>query len=233
MNLANCHFSSFVHFFGVIGLRPYYNNIGEEDNMCGGSPLIRIVFFLFVSGVHMFCVGEIHRGGIIYTLVLPSVMGLFFVVVCLSRFRWRGDSQGRRYIYSRSPLFEPDLFFVLCSHFCSRCRGDSHGAEILILSFSPLWTEILSIFEGVHFSVFWGLSFIRACWWGAYYHRGGWPPILYIYSLRHFLTTKGALIDGDGYPPKNPQNGSKKGDKLIKNHSNLMSKIDQKTRFLM
>jgi len=27
-------------------------------------------------------------------------------------------------------------------------------------------------------------------------------PIMYIYSLRHFLTTKGALIDGDGYPPK-------------------------------
>jgi len=30
-------------------------------------------------------------------------------------------------------------------------------------------------------------------------------PILYIYSLGHFLTTKGALIDGDAYPPKNDQ----------------------------
>jgi len=30
------------------------------------------------------------------------------------------------------------------------------------------------------------------------------PTTMYIYSLRHFLTTKGALIDGDGYPPKNP-----------------------------
>jgi len=27
---------------------------------------------------------------------------------------------------------------------------------------------------------------------------------MYIYSLRHFLTTKGALIDGDGYPPLPP-----------------------------
>jgi len=39
---------------------------------------------------------------------------------------------------------------------------------------------------------------------------------LYIYSLRHFLTTKGALIDGDGYPPKNPKKGSKKVTKMIK-----------------
>ena len=39
---------------------------------------------------------------------------------------------------------------------------------------------------------------------------------MYIYSLRHFLTTKGALIDGDGYPPKNPKKGSKKGDKMVK-----------------
>jgi len=39
---------------------------------------------------------------------------------------------------------------------------------------------------------------------------------MYIYSLRHFLTTKGALIDGDGYPPKNPKKGSKKGSKITK-----------------
>jgi len=40
---------------------------------------------------------------------------------------------------------------------------------------------------------------------------------MYIYSLRHFLTTKGALIDGDGYPPKNPKKGSKKVSKKMKN----------------
>ena len=37
----------------------------------------------------------------------------------------------------------------------------------------------------------------------------GPTPILYIYSLKHFLTTKGALIEGDGYPPKNPKNDPK------------------------
>jgi len=38
-----------------------------------------------------------------------------------------------------------------------------------------------------------------------------------IYSLGHFLTTKGALIDGDGYPPENPKKGSKKVIKTVKN----------------
>ena len=45
----------------------------------------------------------------------------------------------------------------------------------------------------------------------------GLTPILYIYSLGHFLTTKGALIDGDGYPPKNPKNDPKKVTKMMKN----------------
>ena len=55
----------------------------------------------------------------------------------------------------------------------------------------------------------------------------GWfvaTPILYIYSLRHFLTTKGALIDGDAYPPKTPKKGSKNGQKLIKFRSKKQSK---------
>jgi len=47
--------------------------------------------------------------------------------------------------------------------------------------------------------------------------HSGLAYYMYIYSLRHFLTTKGALIDGDGYPPKNPKKGSKKGHNLIKN----------------
>jgi len=59
------------------------------------------------------------------------------------------------------------------------------------------------------------------------------PYYMYIYSLRHFLTTKGALIDGDGYPPKNPKNDPKKGWKMTKNWSKLSSKKCQKQRFLM
>jgi len=61
----------------------------------------------------------------------------------------------------------------------------------------------------------------------------GLTPILYIYSLRHFLTTKGALIDGDGYPPKNPKNDPKNHSKMIKIWLKLMSKNDQKQCFLM
>jgi len=56
---------------------------------------------------------------------------------------------------------------------------------------------------------------------------------MYIYSLGHFLTTKGALIDGDGYPPKNPKKGSKKVSKWVKNWSKLTSKNTQKWWFLM
>jgi len=65
------------------------------------------------------------------------------------------------------------------------------------------------------------------------YHRWSGAPILYIYSLRHFLTTKGALIDGDGYPPKMPKNDPKKHSKTVKNWSKLVSKNDQKVCFLM
>ena len=41
---------------------------------------------------------------------------------------------------------------------------------------------------------------------GVGYGKGMPSPIMYIYSLGHFLTTKGALIDGDGYPPKMTKN---------------------------
>ena len=47
------------------------------------------------------------------------------------------------------------------------------------------------------------------------------------------MTTKGALIDGDGYPPKMPKNDPKNHPKTVKNHSNLVSKKCQKTCFLM
>jgi len=65
------------------------------------------------------------------------------------------------------------------------------------------------------------------------YHMGGVPHYMYIYSLGHFLTTKGALIDGDGYPPKNPKNDPKNHSKMIKIWLKLMSKNDQKQCFLM
>jgi len=56
------------------------------------------------------------------------------------------------------------------------------------------------------------------------------PTTMYIYSLGHFLTTKGALIDGDVTPPLPPLKWVKKGSKIdqklmkmeVKNHSKIM-----------
>jgi len=59
------------------------------------------------------------------------------------------------------------------------------------------------------------------------------PYYMYIYSLGHFLTTKGALIDGDGYPPKNPKNDPKMTPKNTQIWSKMRSKKGQKMQFLM
>jgi len=45
----------------------------------------------------------------------------------------------------------------------------------------------------------------------------GHPYTMYIYSLGHFLTTKGALIDGDWGGSKNYPKTQKSDQKLIKN----------------
>jgi len=42
------------------------------------------------------------------------------------------------------------------------------------------------------------------------------PYTMYIYSLRHFLTTKGALIDGDWGVSKNDPKTQKSDQKFIK-----------------
>ena len=54
---------------------------------------------------------------------------------------------------------------------------------------------------------------------------------MYIYSLGHFLTTKGALIDGDWGGQKTVnfhQKGSKMSEKITKTDRKMRSKIDQK-----
>jgi len=75
---------------------------------------------------------------------------------------------------------------------------------------------------------FWGLPFSHGPWGMVIYHKGGEGYYMYIYSLRHFLTTKGALIDGDGYPPLPPLKWVKKGSKKcqfsLKNDDEKVSK---------
>jgi len=71
--------------------------------------------------------------------------------------------------------------------------------------------------EGVILALFDG-TMVRPLGIGDTVMRGrAYPYTMYIYSLGHFLTTKGALIDGDRYPPKNPKKGSKKVTNLVKN----------------
>ena len=60
-------------------------------------------------------------------------------------------------------------------------------------------------------------------------------PILYIYSLGHFLTTKGALIDGDWggqFFAIFHQKGSKMSEKISKIDQNLSSKMSEKNVIL-
>jgi len=69
----------------------------------------------------------------------------------------------------------------------------------------------LCTFNGLHFDpilvTFLGHQFSHGLSGVVWYTGRSGTPILYIYSLGHFLTTKGALIDGDW-------GGSKKGQNL-------------------
>jgi len=192
--------------------------------------------FQVVSGVLLFtCRGDYTGWRIIYYSRSPLSEPDFSVFVLMFDFcnSCRGDSQGGDIIVT---LVLPSLILLLCVilfFLFHSCRGDSQGVYIFVTLVLPPMKPESCILAFMHFDHFWVLSFARACWWGTYYHRGGWPPILYIYSLGHFLTTKGALIDGDGYPPKSDQNDPKKVTKMSENWSKFESKKWQKSRFLM
>jgi len=119
--------------------------------------------------------------------------------------RFTGRSQNL--VLSFSPLWTG-------THFCrgwipifNSCRGDSQGSVFVSILVLP--TVILRHPKLGHL---WGILIYTGL-------RDGWschPSYMYIYSLGHFLTTKGALIDGDAYPPKVTKKGSKKGQKMIK-----------------
>ena len=119
------------------------------------------------------------------------------------------------YYYSRSPLSEPE-FYGFCLCFCFlKCRGDSQGSQVLNTLVLPPMNRKTLICVFCRFEHFWHLHEMGPQVMMSIIIGVGWPPILYIYSLGHFLTTKGALIDGDGYPPKNDQNWPLKS---LKNH---------------
>jgi len=109
---------------------------------------------------------------------------------------------------NRNPSFVIRVYFILC-----------------ILPFCICG---LPFYAFCRFDTFGGCHVIGAPGDDVIIAYGVGTPYMYIYSLGHFLTTKGALIDGDGYPPKNPKNDPKNHSKLIKIHSKLVTKNGQK-----
>jgi len=64
------------------------------------------------------------------------ISGIVFVLFMSGRLHRRGDN------FSNSVLPSLNRFYLLCfsCRLSSRCRGDSQGAVLYVLSFSPLWT---------------------------------------------------------------------------------------------
>jgi len=114
--------------------------------------------------------GEIHREEmLIYTLVLPSLEPVFFFLFVFFFF-----------YYMSGRFTSESLFVTLVLPFMNRKNDVFYG-----LVFWPLlWAFYLPhIFLWLP-AVVWVTQWPRPCY-------------MYIYSLGHFLTTKGALIDGD------------------------------------
>ena len=110
----------------------------------------------------------------------------------------------------------------------------TQGSFLIILTLVlPPMKPKLCILTIYAFWWFWAFPLIGAPGDDVIYHRWSGTLYIYIYSLGHFLTTKGALIDGDGYPPKMPKNDPKNHSKFTKIWSKLMSKNDKKQWFLM
>jgi len=230
LHLWHFHFDHFVHFGDLwfvinwlnagnhifcngavlIGLRPYY--VTQERRVYyvwwfSLSYQVIIWWCIFLWLMSWRFTGEEK---LIYTLVLPSlicVSVLFFCLVWLfmsGRLHRRGGI-----IYIRSPL--SDTFRVPFDYI--HVGEITQEMENYFNSRSPLYEPIFVCFWGPHFShIFWSILMTPILSWptdcGV---LSQWPRahILYIYSLGHFLTTKGALIDGDQGGSKNDQFWSK------------------------
>ena len=88
---------------------------------------------------------------------------------------------------------------------CLKCRGENTRRSNFVNSRSPFYEPDFEWFLRALFLTLFYVHFMMINFMDAFatyqIHSGqGWyhhPYYVYIYSLGHFLTTKGALIDGD------------------------------------
>jgi len=124
---------------------------------------------------------------------------LFLLIQC------RGDSQERSYyMYSRSPLSVRLTVLFVVFFLSISCRGEYMERRNYFNSRSPFMKYFKCIFDHIlqplFLTLFMGVNFMTTFTPRQIHRRSGLviPPLyMYIYSLRPFLTTKGALIDGD------------------------------------
>jgi len=123
-----------------------------DDDMCGGSPLIDYCVFDVLFSFLFSDDGEIHRGVLIYTLVLPSVM-LFYVLFCSCR----GDYTGEEIKVITLVLPSLNRFLLICllCLLVDSDDGEIHRVGIIFNSRSPSMNQFMGLFyEGsflVHF----------------------------------------------------------------------------------
>jgi len=177
---------------------------------------------VFSYCVYVFVSGRSHRrGDIIINSRSPLCLFIFYLV--LYPFQNVGEiTQGRsNYVNSHSPLSEPDLLefcFSICymsGRFTGYQFSYSRSPSCVFVNYAFLC--ILALLHFPHSDIYRMVG------------QGHDPYTMYIYSLRHFLTTKGALINGVRSPPSPPL-------KWVKNHSKMTTfslkfdtKMSQKT----
>jgi len=174
--------------------------------MCGGSPLFKWLHVWLLDAMEGLMSGRLQERRNMYTLVLPSVRLLEVKqLLCVVRFQCRGDyRRGDILLYSRSPLSG----FFLVGFYCFELHvGENTQVGVFNILVLPSMNRNTVLHHLISLILKWGIlahfSNHQFCmhfrvtsdtqWWGACHD----PYTMYIYSLGHFLTTKGALIDGD------------------------------------
>ena len=224
MTFMICTFWSnwrFAHLMAIT-IRPYYSIKGRMMICVVVLPSLNWGFCYRYWCILFCCRGDHRRGEINYNsrspLSEPECIDRTLVVIQMSGRLHRSES-----VFST--LILPSLNRI-CSAviqvFIYSCRGDSQGRKFN--SRSPFYEPILSLFNGINFNpilrVFLISQFCHDPRLHVVYHSSPRAHTMYIYSLGHFLTTKGALIDGDWGGSKNDQFWPKATKKEWKNHWN-------------